>query len=703
VRRRAASDVSAPAAAAVPGRLQGMGWDAAHIAALCGFAISQPLFNLLGKYPEFFVVRGSPRRDIVVFALAATLLPPAILIAIELVATLIDRRLRTAVHLVFVCGLVTLIGLQAVKHLGHILTEFRAVIVILIAAAATALYWRIAALRSLLSWASVAPLIFLALFLFNSPVETLVFPSAAHASVADVSGHVPVVLIVFDEFPINSLLTKDNTIDTVRYPNFAKLAAGSNWYRNATSVNGATVRAVPAILTGQLPKRKLLPDFAGHPRNIFTLLGRRYKLDAFETVTHLCPAELCKGDNQLPSFWSRMSSLYDDTSVLYEHLIAPAEIEENLPSVTTDWGNFETDAEANTRNHGSVTDSRVRTYERFVRSIAPEAGPTLNMVHIEMPHAVWQYLPSGHVYGASATALTVPGKTGDAWPPSVPATDEAWQRHLLQTGYTDSLLGQALARMKQQDVYDKSLLIVTADHGISFRAGSARRVLSKTSGKDLVFVPLFVKLPGQTTGKIIDKHVQTIDILPTIANVLGINIPWHVDGHSVLSDYVSDAFTFNFQRFSDATMLHGRSRTLNEMQGLFGTRHGWDGVYAAGPAPQLFGRPVSSLAIDDDAPGTADIDDGTKQLLHDLPRDSDLIPDPIGGYIDGDVDDGAMVAVAVNGRIGGVSRTFDVGHGLQYSVMVPEQLMHAGANDVRVYVVDQQGSAYTLHNLPLAS
>jgi hypothetical protein len=699
VRRRAASD--APAAA--PGRLQGMGWDAAHIAALCGFAISQPLFNLLGKYPEFFVVRGSPRRDIVAFALAATLVPPAILVAVELAAALIDRRLRAAVHLVFICGLVTLIGLQAVKHLGYILTELRSVVVVLIAAGVTALYWRAPPLRSLLSWTAPAPLLFMALFLFDSPVETLVFPAAAHASVADVSGHVPVVLIVFDEFPVNSLLTRDSTIDASRYPNFGKLAAGANWYRNATSVNGATVRAVPAILTGQLPKPKLLPDFADHPRNIFTLLGRRYRLHGFETVTHLCPAELCKGDNQLPSFWSRMSSLYDDTSVLYEHLIAPTEIEQNLPSVTTDWGNFETEAEATTRTHGSVIDARVRTYERFVQSLAPSAGPTLNMVHIEMPHALWQYLPSGHSYGASASALSIPGKSGDKWPPSQPVVDEAWQRHLLQTGYTDRLLGQALARMKRQGVYDRSLLIVTADHGISFRPGSARRALSNTSGKDLVFVPLFVKLPEQTTGNIIDKHVQTIDILPTIANVLGINIPWHVDGHSVLSDYVSDAFTFNFKRFSDATMLHGRSRTLNEMQGLFGTQPGWNGVYAAGPAPQLSGRPVSSLTIDSDAPGSADLDDGTKQLLHDMPRDSDLIPDPIGGTIDGDVDDGAMVAVAVNGRIGGVSRTFDVGHGLQYSVMVPEQLMHAGQNDVRLYLVDQQGGGYTLHNLPLAS
>jgi hypothetical protein len=700
VRRRAASDASASAAA--PGRLQGLGWDAAHIAALCGFAISQPLFNLLGKYPEFFVVRGSPRRDIVVFALAATLLPPAILIAVELAASLIDRRLRATVHLVFVCGLVTLIGLQAIKHLGYILTEFRSVIVILIAAAATALYWRIAALRSLLSWASVAPLIFLVLFLFDSPVEKLILPSSSHVSVADVSGHVPVVLVVFDEFPVASLMDKDENIDAVRYPNFARLAAGSNWYRNATSMSGGTERNVPAILTGQLPKPKLLPDFADHPRNIFTLLGRRYRLHVFETVTHLCPAALCSGDQRLPGFWDRMSSLYDDTSVLYRHLVEPTELEQDLPSVTTDWGNFQS-APPTIQSHQTLLDTRVRTYERFLHSIKPSSAPTLNMVHIEMPHARWQYLPSGHGYGASDAALTIPGKTGDKWPPNASVVNEAWQRHLLQTGFTDRLVGQLLDRLHKQGVYQKTLLIVTADEGISFHPGSSRRALSDTSDQDLVYVPTFIKFPGQTTGHTIDQHVQAIDILPTIADVLGITIPWHVDGHSMLGSYQTSEINFNYKPLSEPAMRKGRAQTLKQRLGLFGSRPGWDGVYADGVAPQLFDRPVSSLTIDADAPGSADIDDGTKQLLHDLPRNSDLIPDPIGGKIDGDVGNGAMVAVAVNGRIGGVSRTFDVGHGLQYSVMVPEQLMHAGANDVQVYLVDQQGTAYTLHRLPLAS
>ena len=253
---------------AQPSRFQGLGWDAAHIAALSGFAIAQPLFNLLGKYPEFFVVRGSPRVDIVTFALLVTLLPPALLVAIEALAGLINARVRWAVHLVFVCGLLSLIGLQVVKHLNYILTEFRSLIVIVLAAGLTALYARAAPLRSLLSWLAPAPLLFMCLFLFDSPVESLVLPTAAHASVADVSGTVPVVLIVFDEFPIATMMDKHQNIDASRYPNFAELSHEANWYRNATTVSGSTVRAVPAILTGQMPQRMATKSIAGKQHDI---------------------------------------------------------------------------------------------------------------------------------------------------------------------------------------------------------------------------------------------------------------------------------------------------------------------------------------------------------------------------------------------------------------------------------------------------
>ena len=45
-------------------------WRFAHLAALWGFGVSQPVFSMLKGNPEFLVVRGSTREDVVVFALA---------------------------------------------------------------------------------------------------------------------------------------------------------------------------------------------------------------------------------------------------------------------------------------------------------------------------------------------------------------------------------------------------------------------------------------------------------------------------------------------------------------------------------------------------------------------------------------------------------------------------------------------------------
>ena len=50
---------------------------------LSGFALAQPLFDILGKNAEFFAVRGSTPSDIVLFALAVTFVPAVVLLLIE--------------------------------------------------------------------------------------------------------------------------------------------------------------------------------------------------------------------------------------------------------------------------------------------------------------------------------------------------------------------------------------------------------------------------------------------------------------------------------------------------------------------------------------------------------------------------------------------------------------------------------------------
>ncbi len=49
-------------------------------------------------------------------------------------------------------------------------------------------------------------------------------------------------------------------------------------------------------------------------------------------------------------------------------------------------------------------------------------------------------------------------------------------------------------------------------------------------------MPLFVKYPGQDGGEIDDRPAHTVDILPTIADVVGVEPPWEVDGISLLGD-----------------------------------------------------------------------------------------------------------------------------------------------------------------------
>ena len=66
-------------------------------------------------------------------------------------------------------------------------------------------------------------------------------------------------MVVFDEFPLTSLLDEHYQIDSVRYPHFAALAEQSTWFRNATTVSGDTVVAVPSLLTGQYPDGFVCP------------------------------------------------------------------------------------------------------------------------------------------------------------------------------------------------------------------------------------------------------------------------------------------------------------------------------------------------------------------------------------------------------------------------------------------------------------
>ncbi|MFL5922046.1 MAG: sulfatase-like hydrolase/transferase [Gaiellaceae bacterium] len=556
---------------ALPLRLAGL-----HLLVLWSFAVAQPLFDLLGKNGEFFAARGSTRWDAVAFALVLVFVPPAVLLGLEWIA----GPLRWAVHGLFVAGLVGLFVLQAIRGAGGpgklLLVGAAAVGV-----AAAWLYLRYGVARLVLTVLGPAPLLFLALFLFNSDVSRLTVASDAHA--AGERARAPVVLIAFDELPLNSLLDARGRVDATRFPAFARLAAGSTWFSRATTVAEGTTHAVPAILTGQLPRAGELPTYTDHRRNLFTLLGGATALHVEDEETHLCPPSLCPGLEG--SFGSRAGGLAEDTGVVYLHQLLPDDLTHWVPSIANGWDNFLRDASAH-HDPGRID-------PRFLASLRPQPRPSLWYLHVMLPHSPWQYLPSGRRYDVPFAPAWGPD---EVWHAKQAAVDQSWQRHLLQLGYADRVLARLLARLKATGLYDRALLIVTADHGVSFRAGEKRRPLSPANLQDIAYVPLFVKLPRQHRPREVRALARTTDIVPTIAAVVRVPVPWHLDGWSLLRPRhgAGDVILIKDKgrRFTvpAAALEARREAALRRQLGLFGSDEPLSTLFAVGPDRGLLGH-----------------------------------------------------------------------------------------------------------------
>ena len=671
------------------GRLQAVARRSAHLTALCALAFAQPLFDILGKNPAFFAVRGSSRGDIVFFALALVVLPPLALIALELAVGLVSAAAAWTLHLAFVAGLVAVIVLQALTK--HDTLEGLAALVTagLLGAASAFLYLRAKAVRTFLTFLVAAPVVFLTLFLVDSPVSKLVFPEQAEAKTVAVDSRTPVVVVVFDEFPTISLMDRRQHVDAARFPNFAALARDATWFRSATTVHPHTEQAVPAILTGHLPKQGALPIFADHPQNLFTFLGGSYRLNVVEALTHLCPPKLCKkktrATQQLGADDSgETGSLASDTGIVYLHLLLPNPYVSHVPPISNTWGNFGGDERAEVE----APEYCGRNICRLASQITAERKPALYFVHSLLPHVPWLYLPSGKRYGGDVRV--VPGAPNGTWGKDDWLAKQAQQRFFLQLGYTDHALGLILRRLRATRLYDRSLIVVTADHGVSFRPGTPRRNITRGNLVDIAFMPLFVKLPGQGRGRIDDSFAQTIDILPTIAAALHTPLPWHVDGKPLIGRKLPPDGTVSVLDPSGKpvqsdlhALLARRRQALAQQIDTFGTGK-LDRVYRIGPNKQLLGRSISTLDVRPSQNESVHV--SGRELLNAVDLSLDLIPTYVTGTIGG-AHGQQDLAIAVNGTIEAVTRSYTDAGQTKFGAMVPEKSIHAGANDVSVYAV----------------
>jgi hypothetical protein len=667
----------------------------AQLAVLSSFALAEPLLDILGRNPEFFAVRRSTSAQIVLFALALVLVPPAVLLAVELLVGLASRPAARVLHLVFVAGLAALVVLHALAK-RDALSGVDALVVAATGGVVSALLYQYASpVRSFLTVLVPAPLVFLMLFLSNSGISKLVFVSNPHVAAPRFAARTPVVLIVFDEFSPVALMDRKQRIDSERYPNFTSLARDSTWFRSATTVQWLSEDAVPAVLTGILPGRNLLPTYADHPNNVFTLLGRSYRVRGVESLTSLCPSSVCRqrqgsSPQEVPD---TAGSLVSDAGIVYLHLVLPSPYVRDIPPIDESWGNF---GQHEGASRSLTLEPCARNVCRFASLFDAGGRPTAYVLHSLLPHVPYLYLPSGRRYGVEAPPLS--GLRDNRWQQAWPAL-LAYQRYLLQVEYTDAALGFMLRHLRSAGLYDRALVIVTADHGVSFRAGEPRRRPTPRNLQDIAFVPLFVKLPHQRAGRISDAFVRTIDIVPTIARVLHVGIPWHVDGRPLVGRQLPASGLVSVRLGNGravsaplANLRALRSQALAEQLARFGTTP--SDVYRIGPAPELLGRAVTALRVRN--AGTTSVELDRRQLLNVVDTRSNLLPTYLSGRVSGPHARHADLAIAVNGRVAAVTRTFEARGETRFAAMVPENSLRDGRNEIGVLLIRGSGRRLTL-------
>ena len=293
-------------------------------------------------------------------------------------------------------------------------------------------------------------------FLSNPDVRGALIPTTDGFVAADIDGGPPIVFIVFDELPLNSLLDENDEIDRGRYPNFAALGEHAYWFRNASTVSSQTPWAIPAIVTGRYPfERGAVPTRRYYPDSLFTLLSGHYDITVFGYFSpDVSPGAIA---NMTPAVQREtVGTLSADVGIVWLHIVLPERLAASLPPVVGDWIGLARARQFRGSGDTVERDKRGTEFDRFLDVMVGGAGPRLYFLHSMLPHMPFEYVPSGLRYGApDYQGSEVNGKQlFEA--ASATFADVIYQRHLLQVGFVDHLIGTLLDRLRELRIYDEA-------------------------------------------------------------------------------------------------------------------------------------------------------------------------------------------------------------------------------------------------------
>ncbi len=123
-------------------------------------------------------------------------------------------------------------------------------------------------------------------------------------------------------------------------------------------------------------------------------------------------------------------------------------------------------------------------------------------------------------------------------------------RYAALCSYTDDLFGQIMLRLEELGELENTFIVFTSDHGDMM--GDRGRISKYCLYEGSVRVPLILAGPGvasQAVGTVDERPTELVDIVPTLLDAAGEDLPDVLPGFSLLSD---------FSRSASFAEMHGR-------------------------------------------------------------------------------------------------------------------------------------------------
>ena len=655
---------------------------------LSTIAIAQPILDLYGKNITVFSAAKMSALEVSIFVLMVLLVPAVVATAIDALSRSFGPRVNESVRLLQIAAFSFLMGL-AISRVAHWSGNFVPVSLGLVLAVVVPICFdRSKSVREWSRWLSALGAAVLVTAVLQ--LQPVILGSSGPTSDAVIGRtDVSVLQIVLDEFPLYALLDAEGNINAERFPGFAQLAKEATWFRNSVSESNFTHQAVPAILASQIPSQTGGPFLQQYPKNIFTLFGGKTRVGGIEPVTSLCPQVVCptKEGSSFGFDLRRYVKFVRDAGYVYGHRVLPPIARKRLPSIEGTWGGFNAVANKFKEQFDTGAFSQVDAISAGVDELVGDPSSRIQVIHALVPHAPWRLTPDHRVAPLSPAISTQNPDNDDV-------VRDTYQTFLLQVGAADNAILELITTLKAEGRWDNTLLIVTADHGISFLPAMPQRHsdFSDTGqSTDVYRIPTFIKFPEQRTGAVSDCAISNLDLLPTIIDVTKTKTSWEFAGKSVADKCPSGRTRTVVSATGESAVLsdgfevvRGRSDYYNSVVGREGSLRR---VAAVGLSSALVGQAVPL------APTSANVTSWSvtqKKMFADIStKNGARVPSLITGKIQlaQSLDMGTEGVVVIDGVAAGVigelSGARDV---VEYTAILDYGLLTEGAHTVELYV-----------------